>query len=164
MPLRTTRVPLARRAHGGGIPAGGNEAFHAAARFGDIHHGGGVGIRAGHEEALAIGAEAQGGGRHAQRLARGHGDVDALHHVDFLGGGDAEGEHVIGVGGGDEDARRVGRRFARRRFPARRRATPCRWHARRRAPAGPIRLPPAVSYWPSVPSAQWVTKKLLPSG
>ena len=99
-------------AHGGGIPAGGDEAFDAAARFGDIDDGGGVGVGAGHEEAFAIGAEAEGGRRHAQGLARGHGDVDALHHADVLGGGDAEGEHVIGIGGGDEDARGVGRRFA----------------------------------------------------
>ena len=103
---------VGERAHGGGIPAGGDEAFHAAARFGDIHDGGGVGIGAGDEEAFAIGAEAEGGRGHAQGLARGHGDVDALHQVDVLGGSDAEGEHVIGIGGGDEDARGVGRRFA----------------------------------------------------
>src|ERR1035438_8013693 len=96
-------------AYGGGIPAGGDEAFHAGAVIGDIDDGGGVGIGAGHEEAFAIGAKAEGGRGHAHGLARGHGDIDALDDAYVPGGGDAEREDVVGVGGGDEDAGGVGR-------------------------------------------------------
>ena len=47
----------------------------------------------------------------------------------------------------------VARRFALRGLRLARRATPCRWDARRAAP-WPAALPLSVSYWPSVPSAQ----------
>ena len=56
----------------------GNESLHHAARLRDVDGGNGVGVRAGDEQALAVGAESQRAGRHAERLIGGHGDVDGF--------------------------------------------------------------------------------------
>ena len=100
--------PRGQRAHRRGIPAGGNESLDPAARFGDIHHGGRVGVRAGHVEPFSIGAERQRRGCHPQRLPRRHGHVDALHHAQLVPRADRHRVHVVGIGRRHEQARRPG--------------------------------------------------------
>ena len=83
--------------------------------------------------------------------------------LQLLGGGDADGVDVVGIGGGDEEARRPGRRS-----PSAVSALPVApdhvGGVRADAHAWPSRLPLSVSYWPSVPSAQLVTKNDLAVG
>ena len=73
------QAAIGQRACGRGIPAGGNEAQHLAARLGDVHHRGGIGVRADHIQTALIAAERQRAGRHAERMIGRRGDVDGFH-------------------------------------------------------------------------------------
>ncbi len=87
-----------------GIPAGGNKAHQPAALLGNIGHRHRIGVGADGEQRLLIRRNGQSRRRHAQGLARRHGDVQGFRQFQVLVVFDIHYKDAIGVRRGHEQA------------------------------------------------------------